>query len=1079
MLARATASALQVPEELARKIRAAKDVAEGERKQVTVMFCDLAGSTALAEQLDPEVYHELLEEYLELAFRAVYRYEGLVNQLAGDGFMALFGAPLAHEDAPQRAVHAALQIQSAMATLNTRLDSERGLTLRVRVGIHTGPVVVGAVGNDLKMDYSAIGDTTNLAARLESLAQPGAVLVSEATYRLIRARFNVRPLGPLKVKGKREPIVAYEVIELSEAARQEPSAPLSLSAERGLTPFVGRDAELAQLLGCYQRLHDHLPQLVTVVGAAGSGKSRLLYELRERLLGEPVTWFEVRCSAWTQMLPYAPFAGMLRRYLDVMPDDPADQVREKVAERVRDWDPHLDQVYPWLCRILKLEERGTELSDEEMKSGTFNAMGTLIQRAAQHGAVIMFIEDLHWMDEPSREMLYAAAAQMHAWPFMLLVSHRPDFRPVWRTQPVLTEMHLRRLSDESVTAIIRSIAGGELPGDLERRILDRAEGSPFLAEEMTRALLEEGCLTCEVEGEIKTRSVDEIRIPSTVQEVVAARLDRLPPAAKRVVQHAAVMGRQFSRRLLVDLLSDEEINVDRELDELERRGVVHRRNVFSNDEYRFGESLTQEVAYEGLLLRQRRQLHERIGVLLEQNPVAADSERSAMLMHHFGLSDNRAKSAKALLRAASEAEKVPSYTTAARLYRQAWDLAYDGNGKATDTDLQRLALQAVNGIGRMAVIYNVPDPGDNSQVLESARRLAEALEDYGSQAALYTYEGMLLMQRDRSHFADGLARVEKGSELARRAPDPLPAVTTARALSYGYMIDGRLEPARQLLDFVIEQLDRAGLSQQLADLYCSASWMRDRIDFFRDDLDRAIQGTVETMALASRVGNRTVRSSACMLLGHVALVRGEYTEALRWIEESLSVMAVIGPHWNASTASAIGLLASGALGRHEHAGRFVDLIAQSSAPSNDLALNSHVVTEALLLAGELEFAERRAQSAYERAGGRLRELHSTLALAAVQAQRGGLHLPEAHHSFQHALGLAETLGFRSAIATASAGLAQVELSRGEPRQASRLLRRALRLWGELGMTHYEVQTASRLAALERGPSASDADAVAG
>jgi tetratricopeptide (TPR) repeat protein len=591
---------------------------------------------------------------------------------------------------------------------------------------------------------------------------------------------------------------------------------------------------------------------------------------------------------------------------------------------------------------------------------------------------------------------------------------------------------------------------------------------------MARALLEEGCLTCEVDGEIRTRSVDEIRIPSTVQEVVAARLDRLPPAAKRVVQHAAVMGRQFSRRLLVALLSSEGIDVDRELDELERRGVVHRRNVFSNDEYRFGESLTQEVAYEGLLLRQRRQLHERIGLLLEDNPMAADSERSAMLMHHFGLSDNRAKSAKALLRAAAEAEKVPSYATAARLYRQAWDLAYDANGRGSDADLQRLALQAVNGVGRMAVIYNVPDPGDNSEVLANARHLAESLDDFGSLAALYTYEGMLLMQRDRAHFADGLARVEKGSELARRAPDPLPAITNARALSYGYMIDGRLEPARQLLDFVIDQLDRTGLSQQLADLHCSASWMRDRLDFFNDDLERATQGTLQTLALASRVGNRTVRSSACMLLGHVALSRGEYAEALRWIEESLSVMAVIGPQWNASTAAAIGLLASRALGRTDNPGRFVDLIAQGSMPSNDLALNSHVVTEALLLAGEVEFAERRAQMAYERSGGRLRELHATLALAAVQLYRGGKHAPDALHSYQHALGLAETLGLRSAIATASSGLAQVELSRGEATQASRLLRRALRLWGELGMSRYEAQATGHLAVIDLGAAPSEA-----
>jgi len=284
-----------MPEELAQKIRASKDAVEGERKQVTVLFCDLAGSTALAERLDPEEYHDLLEQYLELAFREIYRFDGIVNQLAGDGFMALFGAPVAHEDAPQRAVRAALDLQRALTTFNERLLAERGLELRARVGIHTGPVVVGTVGNDLKMDYSAIGDTTNLAARLESLAEPGAIFISEPTFRLVRGMFRVRPVGPFTVKGKREPVHAYAVLGLGEA-----TTPMALAAERGLTPFVGRAAELAQIDACFRRLHEHFAQVVTVVGDAGSGKSRLVYEIKQRLSGEPVVFFEARCSAWNQ-----------------------------------------------------------------------------------------------------------------------------------------------------------------------------------------------------------------------------------------------------------------------------------------------------------------------------------------------------------------------------------------------------------------------------------------------------------------------------------------------------------------------------------------------------------------------------------------------------------------------------------------------------------------------------------------------------------------------------------------------------------------------------------------------------------
>jgi len=257
-----------IPEGLASKVRAAQGAIEGERKQVTVLFCDLAGSTAIAERMDPEEYHELLEEYLALAFREIYRFEGIVNQLAGDGMMALFGAPVAHEDAPRRAVQAALAVREALGVLSERLRRERGLQLEARIGIHTGPVVVGTVGNDLKMDYTAIGDTTNSAARLESLAGPGGILISEATHRLVRGFFEVRPAGSLEVKGKRAPMVAYQVLGQSAAA-----TPMTIALERGLTPLVGRREELALLKASYRRLDTSGAQVVVMVGEAGSGKS--------------------------------------------------------------------------------------------------------------------------------------------------------------------------------------------------------------------------------------------------------------------------------------------------------------------------------------------------------------------------------------------------------------------------------------------------------------------------------------------------------------------------------------------------------------------------------------------------------------------------------------------------------------------------------------------------------------------------------------------------------------------------------------------------------------------------------------
>jgi class 3 adenylate cyclase len=528
-----------IPEALAQKIRAAQGTIEGERKQVTVLFCDLVGSTSLAERLDPEEYRELIEQYLELVFGQVYRCEGIVNVLAGDGVMALFGAPIAHEDAPRRAIGCALAINEAIAGLGARLERERGLQLRARIGVHTGPVVVGTVGNDLKMDYTAVGDTTNLAARLQTLAAPGTILLSEATQRLVRGFFELRPTGPLEVRGKSQPVEAYEVLGEASAA-----TPMEIAAERGLTPFVGRDEELAQLAGSYARAANGLPQVVAVVGDAGSGKSRLLYEFRTGLEGEEVTVFEGRCSSLGHTVPYFPFTTMLRQHFDIRIDDSAASACAKIAARLGTDD---DRPVCALARFLALStQAGNDSSSEESKRESFDAVARLVLGESWHGPAVLMIEDLHWMDDASRELLEALLARLASGRLLVLLTHRPDDRPPFATRAAYTQVVLRRLSDDEIRLVIRAIAGGPLPESLESVLVAKAEGSPFFAEEITRALIEEGHLTTNGGAGRLTRPIEDIRIPGTVQEVIAARLDRLGPQAKRVAQVASVVGRQFS-----------------------------------------------------------------------------------------------------------------------------------------------------------------------------------------------------------------------------------------------------------------------------------------------------------------------------------------------------------------------------------------------------------------------------------------------------------------------------------------------------------------------------------------------------
>ncbi|MEO6029696.1 MAG: AAA family ATPase, partial [Candidatus Binatia bacterium] len=738
----AAAVVQEIPAALAAKIRASQGTIAGERKLVTVMFCDLVGSTSIAEQIDAEEFRDLLEQYIAIVSEEVYRVEGIITQLAGDGVMALFGAPVAHEDAPYRAVYAALAIRDALAVASTRLRQAGGIELRVRIGVHTGPVVVGTVGSDLKMDYTAIGDTTNLSQRLQSGADPGMVLISDATNRLIRGFFDVVPVEEVELERKPEPDGAFVVRGLLEA-----TTPMAIAEARGLTPLVGREEELAQLSACFDRLSGSLAQVATVVGDAGSGKSRLIHELKLRLSDAPAAFFEARCSAMTQGVPYAPWVTMLRQHFDIRAADDEAAAWAKIAGRLDTLVADLSSAHPVLSHVFGFRSKAAmgAPSDDEIKRQIFQAVAHLVGRVSTRTPVVMIIEDVQWMDDPSREMLAIAVGRTHRSRLMVLISHRAEHQPTWRIKGAFTQLTLGPLSDDDTIGVVRAVAGGALPGELERRLVRKADGNPFFAEEITRTLIEEGYLL-RGDGQVSvTRPVEDIRMPGTVEELIGARLDRLDPRAKRVVQVGAVLGRQFQREHLVALLAGEGFDIEEALAELEERGVLRRAGV-GPDELRFGESLTQEVAYEGLLLRQRRGLHARIGHLLEALPGEPSAERSALLAHHFARSDDREHAVGVLLAAAREAERIPSFRAAVGFYRDAFEITeglLQTNG--SDVELQRQGLQAAYGLCRMAVIYGVAGLDEAERAGIRARQLAEQLNDTEAFVDLCTFQGGMLM----------------------------------------------------------------------------------------------------------------------------------------------------------------------------------------------------------------------------------------------------------------------------------------------------------------------------------------------
>lgn len=1043
-----------MPEGLADKIRALGGDLAGERKQVTVLFCDLAGSTTVADGLDPEVYRELLEQYVALALHEVYRFEGIVTQLSGDGFMALFGAPVAHEDAPQRAVWAALAIRDALRHFNSQLETERGLSLPARIGLNTGPVVVGTVGNDLKMDYTAIGDTTNLASRLESLARPGTILISESTSRLVRGFFRLREVGPLTVKGKSEPVAAFEVV----AGRDEAS-PMALAAERGLTPLVGRGEELDQLEACYRRLDGHLTQVVAVVGDAGSGKSRLIYEFKERLAlaNEPVRFLEGRCAALSQHVPLSPFVAMLRQYFDLEPGESHESAEAKLERRLGKSAAEVEDAFPLLCRVLAVPAAlPPDLSLDVLKQETFEAIHKLVEAESRRTSVVMIVEDLHWIDEASQELLEMAVGRLMRARVMILVSHRAEHRPVWRTSAALTQVTLRPLLDEDVIQITRALAGGALPRELEQRILDKAEGSPFFAEEITRSLGEEGYITQGGDGTRLTRPVEEILIPGSVREVIAARLDRLSAAAKRTAQFAAVLGRQFRRGDLALLLAPEGVDVDRELTELTRRGVIHRKSLFSDDEYRFGESLTQEVAYDSLLLKQRRQLHERVAGLLEAGGGDPSLARPSLIAHHYALSENRAKAVETLLHAAADAERLPSFRSALDLHRQAWDIGEAALRERTAADprIRRWVMEATSGYARLTVMYGSSADPDAERAALRGRELALELGDQSVATTLRSMQGMLLTA-DPKRFGEGITLTEEGIEEARQAGNTLQVLSFSRAVIWHYLLDGRFADSKAKADWVLAELERLGQRAEPSDLYVATRWMLDGVLFFSDDYDGALRSASETYELAVAMPNRTVQSGAASTLSMIHFARANYADARQWAERSLTTSEAIGSTVGVHRGMALVLAARAALGEPINFARYVDAVESGVAQGGSVLLSIHVLVETLLGLGDVASAEKFARLAAERSAGRVREVFAALALGDVAIRRGPSQFGEACRNLERAQMIADAIGMRSGQAQALIGRGRLAFARHHFEEARTAWQSAHDLSTALGLTRYQ------------------------
>ena len=705
------------PAHLAEKILTSKRALEGERKQVTVLFADLKGSLELLADRDPEEARQLLDPVLERMMAAVHRYEGTVNQVMGDGIMALFGAPIAHEDHAVRACYAALAMQEAIRRYSAEVRRAHGLEVQIRVGLHSGEVVVRAIGNDLHMDYSAIGQTTHLAARMEQLAPPGNVRLTAETWRLAEGWVQVAPLGPVPVKGLPNPVEVSELVGASPAR-----ARLQAFAARRLTPFVGRQAELAVLHQALAQAGAGHGQVVAVVGEAGVGKTRLVHEFTQA--SRPQGWLvmESRSTSYGQATPYLPVIDLLKGYFQIDDSDEERKLREKVAGKLLTLDPALGPTLPAFLALLEVpvdDAPWQALKPSQRRQHTLGALKHLLLRESQVQPLLLVFENLHWIDAETQALLNGLVESLPAARILLLVNYRPEYQHGWRNKTYYTQLRLDPLPSASAEALLQSLLGGEAGLEpLKARLIAHTQGNPFFLEESVRTLVETQGLVGEPGAYRLARALPSIQVPSTVQAVLAARLDRLPPAEKSLLQTAAVIGTEVPLALLQAVAEAPEQSLRLGLTHLQAAEFLYETRLFPEIAYTFKHALTQQVAYETLLQERRRVLHTRIVGALEGLAGDRVAEQLERLAHHALRGEVWDKALAYCRQAGEKAVARSAHREAVRSFEQALS-ALAHLPEQRDTREQAIDL-------RLA-LFVAHRPLGNSERLQRYLREAEAL----------------------------------------------------------------------------------------------------------------------------------------------------------------------------------------------------------------------------------------------------------------------------------------------------------------------------------------------------------------
>jgi class 3 adenylate cyclase/tetratricopeptide (TPR) repeat protein len=911
------------PNHLAEKIRASRRSLEGERKQVTVMFADVMGSMDLSEQTDPEQWRRIMDRFVNILCDGVHRFEGTVDKFTGDGIMALFGAPIAHEDHAQRACYAALHLQGELAEYAGELRRSQGLNFSVRMGLNSGEVVVGSVGEDLRLDYTAVGHTVGLAQRMETLAEPGKVYLTDHTASLVSGFFRLEDLGEFDVKGSREALRVYELAGIGAAKTR-----LDVARARGLSRFVGRTDEMAKLEAALARAQEGEGSVIGIVGEAGVGKSRLFHEFAERCRTRGLSVYIAGGRAHTKDVPLLPVLDFLRDYFGISDQETDRAARDKIAGRLLLFDEEIREDLPLVFDLLGVpdpERPAPRMSPEARQRRLFALIKRIVQAASEHDPGVNMLEDLHWIDPGSELFLAQLIESIPGTRNFTIVNFRPEYKADWMSKPYYQQISLVPLGPEAAEELLIDLLGTDpsLNGAAEL-IRERSGGNPFFIEEIVQTLAEGGQLAGQRGAYRMAKPLEDAALPATVQAVLAARIDRLPEDDKAVLQAASVIGREFQAPILaraVELTGDE---LDQALRELVAGEFIYEQAVYPETEYAFKHPLTQEVAYGSQLAERREAVHAAVAQALEElNPDRLD-ELAGLIAQHWEEADKPIQAARWHARAAGWAG-FNDPAEAVRHWRRVRELA---ESLPESPETVALGITSRTLILQFAWRLGIPEQEAES-LFEEGKALAEEAGDKAGLSFLYAAYGQTGTTGDSAFFVDlalesvrlaeetgdkalqmvvrpgivyalfiagrlreSLAEAEKMIELGEADPTLGAGVAVGNPYGWalmfrGYLlaIMGRLEESRRSLDHGLQVLREQGdieSSGWAHMMYCNHGR-------YKGDYDSAMSHARQSVEIAERIGDSFSRAWAHTFMGFAHSNLEEWDEARAASERALEI----------------------------------------------------------------------------------------------------------------------------------------------------------------------------------------------